>query len=139
MGLFAYQSPVSIKSTIFSEMEKLGADYMEAGYSGGNDEGGVDDVQLFRRAAPRKRKNVEEMKVAGKLTRMERIALPPPGYLDYEHPLHEAIDSLLSIDFGTWCGEFHAYGTVIADLRTRTVTREGSQSTESWESDGGSY
>jgi hypothetical protein len=139
MGLFAYQSPASIKATIFAQMRELGADYLEAGYSGGNDEGGVDDVTLFRRAQPRKRKDVSEVKVEGKLTRMERVALPPPGYLDYQHPLHEAIDDLLSIDFGSWAGEFHAHGTVIADALTGKVTREGSQSHESWENDGGSY
>ncbi len=139
MWPYVSSSAATLKATIFAQMRDFGADYLEAGYSGGNDEGGVNDITLFRRAAPRKRKDVAEMKVAGKLVRMERIALPAPGYIDYDHPLHEAIDELLSIDFGTWAGEFHAYGTIIADAYTGDLTREGSASTESWESDGGSY
>lgn len=138
--MWTQQSPASIKLTIFDEMRKLGVDYLEAYYSGGNDEGGIDDVHLFRRAAPRKRKNVEARPVAGTLTKVEKIELPGPvKYLDYDHPLHEALDELLSIDFGSFAGEFNAHGVIFADIPSGRVWREGEVSSYSYDESGGEW
>ena len=105
MSLNEYQSEASLKSAIFGEMRKRGADLMEASYSGGNDEGGVDGIKLF--------KLVVEKKL--------ELAFDE----DYDGPLWSAVDDLLSIEFGTWAGEFSASGTVIAKLAERTVVRDG--------------
>lgn len=137
--MWTQQSPSSLKLTIFDEMRKLGADYLEASYSGGNDEGGLDDVVLFRRAAPRLRKDVESKTVDGTLTKMQQIALPEPGYIDYEHPLHDALSELLSLDFGSWAGDFSAYGTVYADIPSNRIWRQGEVSTYSEDSSAGEW
>lgn len=111
------------KTSIFEEMQKLGADYAEARYSGGNDEGGVDDVSIYRH-------------VEGG----ERLQLELPESADYyDSPIRVAFDDLLSIDFGTWAGEFEAYGTVYADLRERKIWREGEVTTYASDESAGTY
>jgi hypothetical protein len=115
--------PETIKSSIFEEMRKLGANYAEAHYSGGNDEGGVESLDLFR-------------DIPGEDDKTERIkvAVPDSEHFGWEHPLWRDFDDLLSLEFGTWAGDFTAFGTVIADLRENKITRSGEMS--HYESDG---
>ena len=127
--MWTQQSPDTLKATIFEEMDKLGASYLEAHYSGGNDEGGIDDVQLFVPAKPRQRKDVVMRTRDGKGFKFVPIALPEPGYLDYEHPLHDALSDLLSWDFGSFAGDFSCYGVVYVDVPTWRIWREGEIST----------
>jgi hypothetical protein len=42
------RSVASLKAAILSRLRELGATRMEAHYSGGNDEGGVDSIDVFR-------------------------------------------------------------------------------------------
>lgn len=138
--MWTQSSPASIKLTIFAEMRKLSVDFLEAYYSGGNDEGGVDDVWLYRRAKPRQRKDVEAKSVSGTITKMVRVKLPPPtDYLDYDHPLYEALSDLLSMDFGSFAGEFRAQGVIFADIPSGRVWREGEVSTYSYDESSGEW
>lgn len=166
------QSPASLKQGILDEVRRLGATTMEAHYSGGNDEGGVDSVTVFR---PVTEENpafmVYELHLAqygpdkGKYTRGYSPALGPfttrdeaeiagKAYADTKGVKHEVVqvtddkaplvtadvgtweegllrlvDDLLSIDFGTWAGDFTAHGVVFADVPSGSVSRKGEQST----------
>lgn len=104
------RSVQELKDAIFAGMKELGADYAEASYSGGNDEGGVDDVALYR--------HVED----------ERIEVATPTNFGWDSPLFEALNDLLSIEFGTWAGDWSAHGTVFADLRQDRIWRRGEMS-----------
>src|SRR5574338_968473 len=92
------------KSNLLESMRKHGVAYLEARFSGGNDEGGVDEVSVMRDAAG------------------NDVELPNMGW---EHELQEACDAMLSTEFGTWAGDFSAYGTLTADLKTGKVSRAG--------------
>lgn len=113
-----------LKAAIFEEMVKLGADVAQADYSGGNDEGGVDGVSLFRYAVD-----------ANGERKLEQIS----NVDHYEHPLHLAFDELLGHDFGSWAGEYQAEGTVTANLIEQTITREGQMQTYDTDETGGVY
>lgn len=137
--MWTQQSPSLLKVTILEEMERLGATYLEAYYSGGNDEGGIDDVTLFVHAKPRQRKDVVERMRDGKVVKFVKLTLPKPGYLDYDHPLHHALDELLAIDFGSFAGEFSCHGTIHADWREWRIWREGEVSTYQSDTSGGEW
>ena len=134
--MWTQNSPFTLKQTIFVEMRKLGADYLEAEYSGGNDEGGINSVILFKRAAPRARKDVLTTTIKGTPTKV--VQVKPVGDV-YDTPLWEALDELLSIDFGSFAGEFNAYGTIFADVRLNEIWREGQTSHYSYDDDAGSW
>lgn len=104
------------KQKLFAAMKEHGVSYLEASYSGGNDEGGVDEVEILKDAD------------GGSIT-IENMA--------WEHPIHEACDSVLGTEFGSWAGEFTAYGRLYADMKEGKVWRTGQQS--SYHDDGATY
>lgn len=89
-------SPEEATRALLAELEKVNAVRMVASYSGGNDEGGVDEITLFDAEG-------REIDIA----------------LGWEHPLQAAADDLLSSEYGSWAGEFHAGGNLNADTRSR--------------------
>lgn len=95
------------KRKLFDAMQECGVAYLEARYSGGNDEGGVDEIETL------------------KDSRGETVTIDNIGW---EHPLWEAVDGVLATEFGTWAGDFSAYGTLTADLKTGKVSRAGEMS-----------
>ena len=46
---YGYSSAQEILPRLLVALKEVGGDYVEADYSGGNDEGGVDDVRVYRR------------------------------------------------------------------------------------------
>jgi hypothetical protein len=102
--IFGGENPESITKKLLAEIEKLGATRMEASYSGGNDEGGVTDIRLFNGQTP--------------------VEAPAD-----EHPLWEAADDLLSTEYGTWAGEFHASGILHANVNGKRAWTEGTYET----------
>lgn len=115
--------PVGTKNKLFDLMREHGATRLEAEYSGGNDEGGVGSLQLLDAAG--EKIETPEMWITRPPKDGER-AYSHDGLIHEYHPLYEAVDNVLSLEFGTWAGEFEAYGTLYADISTREVRREGS-------------
>lgn len=181
MSIWGTQSPASLKLEILDAVRALGATYMEASYSGGNDEGGVDDVTVFR---PVTKENpaflVYELHVQGygpKKGELERDYFPKTGPFRTKTEAHEGakaeglkrgyyeivqvtddkvpligadvgnweaglvrlVDDLLSLEFGTWAGDFTAHGTVYADVPSGRVWRAGEVSTYQPDADAGEY
>lgn len=135
MEQFGFPSTRDAKSKLLSEMRKLGAVRLEAHYSGGNDEGGVDDVALF---------DAEDNKMEAPkawIKREPRAGDQPweirNGVVNEYHPLWEAADAMLSTEFGSWAGDWTAYGILFADTRNGRVHREGEMS--SYSGDGNEY
>lgn len=108
MEALGYPSPSGAKARLFTEMGNVGASRIEAHYSGGNDEGGVTSIQVLNAGG--------EIMFANESGQSD---------LDYEHPLFQAADDMLSVEFGSWAGEFSAYGTLYADFKQHKVWREG--------------
>lgn len=104
------------KAKLFAAMKEHGVSYLEAHYSGGNDEGGVDEVEVLKDAS-------------GGLVTIESMG--------WQHPIQEACDRVLSGEFGTWAGDFSASGRLYADMKENKVWRSGSTST--YIDDGATY
>ena len=61
------------------------------------------------------------------------------GTWEDEDGLYRAVDELLSIDFGSWAGDFSASGMVYADLASGRVWREGEISSYASDESAGEY
>lgn len=124
MEAFGFPSAATAKSALFEEMRKVGASRLEAHYSGGNDEGGVDDIERLLDADGKALEIPKEY-----IEREPREDDPPyrirEGKVNEWHPLYQAVDEMLSTEFGSWAGEFSANGTIYADLKENRVWREG--------------
>lgn len=124
MEAFGYPNTRDAKAKLLDQIREAGAVRLAAGYSGGNDEGGVNDVELF---------DADGNKMESPEGWIERDPRPDDpeyrvrnGKVSEYHPLWEAADQMLSTEFGSWAGEFSAYGTLFADTRDGKVWREGS-------------
>jgi hypothetical protein len=96
--------------TILALLRNLGAGYMEAEYSGGGDEGGVEQITLYR-------KRSAVLYPPG----VDRIALE----LEPSHPLWRAVDAFLATEYWSWAGDFSASGTLYALLAKKRVWVDG--------------
>ena len=109
MESLGYPSGSGAKSRLFGgDAGTSGQADIEASYSGGNDEGGVNDLKVF------------DAQGNGMFLDPNR---PESTFstLDYDHPLFQAADDMLSVEFGSWAGEFSAYGTLYADFKQHKV------------------
>jgi hypothetical protein len=111
-----FDSPTAAKGKLFAAMKAHGIAYLEASYSGGNDEGGVDEITVMKD---------------------DRDKLVTIENLGWEHPLVEACDRMLGTEFGSWAGDFSAYGVLYANVTENKVSRKGSQS--HYDEDGHEY
>lgn len=194
--MWTTRSGSSLKESILSRLRQVGATRMEASYSGGNDEGGLDEIRVFRPAGkndyvlhrvrerglwengqqvgtervrdsfpsagpyPTKKAALaairglkanlpdhlragyqpvvgfEPVKVEDELVQLFDADV---GDWDDRDSLYGLVDDLLSIDFGSWAGDFSAHGIVLADLPTRRVWREGEVSTYTSDASAGEY
>lgn len=127
MEQFGYPSEATAKRSLFEVMKENGAAYLEAHYSGGNDEGGVDSIDVLKdadgNAIP-----IPEQWITREPKEGDNAWSIRDGKVHEYHPLYEAADEMLSTEFGSWAGEFSAYGTLFADVKAGKVWRAGEQS-----------
>jgi len=137
MQQFGYPEVRDAKKILLDEMGKLGATRLEAEYSGGNDEGGVNSLKLFGAD------DAEMEAPEAWITREPKEGDEPyrirDGVVHEYHPLWEAADGMLSTEFGSWAGEFSAMGTLYANVSENRVWREGSYEESHWRDDDNSY
>ncbi|HSE44249.1 MAG TPA: hypothetical protein VLA89_02860 [Gemmatimonadales bacterium] len=121
---FGFPSTEDAKGKLFAEMGKIGAVKLEAHYSGGNDEGGVQSIEVLRNDKG-KDIPIPEMWLTRPATAEDRPWQVRDGLVHTYHPLWEAADEMLSTEFGSWAGDFTAYGTLHADVKQKKVWRDG--------------
>lgn len=98
---------------VFAEIARRGADRAVVHFSGGNDEGGADDVTLFK----------GEEKVA----ELQEWHFPERGDGKPAHgeksndDLVHALVAPVYAQYGSFAGEFSVYGTVTWDTATKTA------------------
>lgn len=109
---YGYPTAEQAKSKLFEAMRTHGVGYLEASYSGGNDEGGIDEVDVLK----------------------DSHGNPMELELSWQHPINEACDGMLSVEFGSWAGDWSAHGRLFADAKEQKVWREGEQSSYSEDS-----
>lgn len=125
MEQLGFPSEAAAKIALMEELKKAGAVRMEAHYSGGNDEGGVDDLKLFNEAekeitAPERGQYRDPVG--------DERGFGPNGQVYVYDSLWQAADDMLSTEFGSWAGEYSAYGVLHANLKEDKVWRDGQMS-----------
>lgn len=121
MGL-GRNDPQTATRECIRAMAEFGAVKLEASYSGGNDEGGVDGIKLFN--AKGEEVPAPEMWIQDPTAPADR-----PWEGSKYHPLFQAADNILETEYGTWAGEFTAWGTLYVDAAQNKAWREGSYET----------
>lgn len=124
MSLLYGPSQGTAKANLLAALAETGGVRMEASYSGGNDEGGVNGLTVFDAKG-------EKVEIPDTIQRPRKdsdgswMQSDENGLVTDYHPLWEAADAMLSTEFHTWAGEFSAWGTLYATTADRKVWREG--------------
>ena len=97
------------KNRVFAMLKEQGAIKAVLSYNGGNDEGGVDDITLVLESVDEGGKNIE---------------VDYPGQWDGGGELAELLEGPVSFKYGSWAGDFSAYGTLTWDVEAGTVVMD---------------
>lgn len=106
---FYGRSEHDVKRVLLEQMKEAGANRVEASYSGGHDEGGIQDMTVFDSSG-------------------NEIAVD-----SYNHPLWEACDAVLTTKFYSWALGMSVEGTLFVDMGEKRVWTEGQH--EDWVQD----
>lgn len=93
-------------------LEAQGASLLRADYSGGNDEGGVEDITLYAGL----------VKVDEGHPKAEREIAYEGGYQDR---IWELCDAILSTQYGSWAGDWSASGALYVDVAAKHCWKSG--------------
>lgn len=104
-----YGTLEDVARNLFQVMHEHGVVRMQASYSGGNDEGGVQELEAVRDAYDK------EVEVEGP---------------HWDNPLVAALDAVLATKYGGWAFDGNSWGTIYADAMKRRVWTDGSETTE---------
>jgi len=121
------------KSEIWAELEKRKVAKVQVDYSGGNDEGGVNDITLFDK----------DGKVMGRLEEEYIAEEYNPKTNKWERTKEPSADSKLAEGLGapvyakyyTFAGEFYVNGQVIYDVANRKIDMSGQREVTHYEDD----
>lgn len=98
------------KSRVFALLAARGATRAVVNYNGGNDEGGVDEIALH---IPNAEGGIDE------------VDLPVSWRgMGEDHELAELLEGPVDAKYGSWAGEFSAYGTLTWDRIAGTVVMD---------------
>ena len=98
---------LATKNRVFAMLKARGAIKAVLSYNGGNDEGGVDQITLW-------------LETAG-----ETIDLPTAWQATGDdEELATLLEGPVDAKYGTWAGDFSAYGQLIWDALAGTVVME---------------
>lgn len=89
--------------SVYQQIKDAGYVRLHAHYSGGNDEGGADEV-----AAVKADGTQEDF--------------------GWDHPMSNLVNDVLSEKYGSWAGEFEAYGNITIDAEAGSITMVGEES-----------
>ena len=120
---------------VLEYMQKVGAVRLEASYEGGNDEGGISGINVF---VDKDGKDVEQPPWSA-----ETGEVYPEGHFNAGKPVTQydptgfwqSLDNILSTRYGSWAGDFSAYGTLFVDVQERRAWTEGEMSTYTYDSE----
>ena len=97
------------KNKVFALLKARNAIKAVLSYNGGNDEGGVDDITLTLEAVDENGKNIE---------------VDYPTQWNGGEFLAELLEGPVDSKYGSWAGEFSAYGTLTWDVLAGTVVMD---------------
>lgn len=114
---------------VFKKLRELGAAKAVVEFSGGNDEGGAEDIVLYDVAGERiggVDGDPPGIRWDPEQKRFVEVPITPERRIETE--LAEALESPVYEEFGTFAGDFSVGGQVTWDARERTVTMSGEES-----------
>jgi hypothetical protein len=110
------------KQATFNLMRQLDVRRAVVEFQGGNDEGGVDGITVYR----------GEQEVEGTIPYSYGVVEKTP-----EEQLADLLGRPVYDQYSTFAGEFYVTGQVVWNLAEKTVKMTGQESVESWEPIGG--
>lgn len=121
------------KALAFTLMRKLGIVRAEVEYSGGNDDGGVNDIRIFRGPGADDPNGVDdttgeqlEEYSEGELeynVRTDRWKPKTPKTLTDQDRLAQQLCAPVYEEWGSFAGEFYVSGKLVFDAATQKVTK----------------
>lgn len=107
-----------MKNEVFELLDQLGAVRAEASFSGGNDEGGVDQITLTMRDGT---KSVLPGYVYESMAGMHpNDPREPQRFNPMQKRLIELMNEPVNARYGSFAGEFYVNGVVVADPASNT-------------------
>ena len=97
------------KARVFAMLKTRGAIRAILSYNGGNDEGGVDEITLVLEGVDENGNN---------------IVVNYPTQWDGGEELAKLLEGPVDSKYGSWAGEFSAYGTLTWDAEAGTVVMD---------------
>jgi hypothetical protein len=107
---------LTTKNRVFALLKARNATKAVLRYNGGNDEGGVDEITLF---VPNVNGEIDEVDFP--------CAWNAPGE---DRELSELLEAPVDAKYGTWAGDFSAYGTLTWDVEAGTVVMDDYEQSE---------
>ena len=119
-----YGTPATHLRELLPLLEAKGAKLLVADYSGGNDEGGVQQITLH---ATIERDDDGYAQVDHHHSDPSD-EIPYSG--DWNDPLWEGCNRILSTKYGSWAGDYSAWGVLYIDVEKRRCWMDGSETVE---------
>lgn len=117
------------RTELFAELRKRGVAKVSVEFSGGGDEGGVDNITLYN-AEGAEIGTLEEDYGGDQWNGKEWVPVNPPN------PNTELVNTLCAPvyeKYGSFAGEFYVNGTVDYDVEAGTVKMPHRETVERWE------
>ena len=116
-----HEKAVSSLEQLIEAIGETGADLLVGSFNGGNDEGGIDDISLYRR---------REDYIGTDPKEMEEIQYDTQGSY-WSDPIYGLANEIMSDEkYGGWAWEGSAWGMFYVDTRLRKAWEEGTETTE---------
>lgn len=114
---------------VFEKLRELGAVKAVVEFSGGNDEGGAEDIALYDAAGERIGEvDGDPPGVCWDPEQERFVEVPITPEQRIEAELAEVLEAPVYEEFGSFAGDFSVGGQVTWDAKERTVTMSGEES-----------
>jgi hypothetical protein len=119
------------RNEVFEALKKRGYTKAAVHFSGGNDEGGVDEVRLHPSKMDVDGDHFREVRCPTEYDEATRTWKPtrPPTE---DELLSEALGKSVYAKYGSFAGEFYVSDTVVWDAEARKVYMEGQEEVSHW-------
>jgi hypothetical protein len=122
---------MTLKTALFDAMTRLGVTVVRGEFSGGNDEGGYNEIELVN--ADKSCVSLDPLQPYF-LLKMLRHANPQLyGDTDSDadrQTIRNAMNEALDVRYGSFAGDFDVSGTVEANAKLKTLTISGAERSE---------
>ena len=116
---------------IFRLLRELGTTRVEIEFSGGGDEGGIDNIVAYKKDVVLDVK-LEEAYIPTVYCPSTKTWKPERAMTDQEK-LCQALGKPIDDAYGSFAGEYHVNGTLVYDVLNETIKMNKSESVETWE------